>query len=507
VKLRLTLAVVCVICAVGGGGNAQGGIRIGVRNGNSYTVTVLPLDTYVARVLAGEAAPKTAPAALEALAIAVRTYTAANMGKHRAEGFDLCDQTHCQVMRTANPDTERASHATAGLVLFSGTSPATIYYSASCGGRTELPSAVWPGSVNPPHLPSRDDDACKGFPAWSAELAEADLQRALAAAGIKGTLRNMRITSRNASGRVDKLALDGMTPSEMSGQDLRMAVGPTLGWLRVLSTNFELRRIGTAYRFTGRGSGHGVGMCVIGAMHRAEAGESAASILSQYYPGLEVAPYTPASSAPVTTAAAAPAAVVPSAAQPPPAAPSSLSAPTAAAASAVPRRDISVVVPPSDAGERTVLESLIARARDDLSRTLAIAAPPRLAATFHPSASEYERASGHPWYTSGSVVDGTLHFLPVGVLRDRGVLERTVRRGLTAQMTAASLEGRPAWIREGVAAYFADPQASAETRGPCPTDTELAQPLSAGALSDAYARARACVARQIADGRSWRELR
>ncbi len=232
-------------------------------------------------MLAGEAAPNTAPAALEALAIAVRTYTAANMGKHRAEGFDLCDQTHCQVMRTANADTERASKATAGLVLLDGAVPAHIYYSASCGGRTELPSAVWPGSPDPPYLPSREDDACRGFPAWSAELAAADLQRALAAAGYKGTLRNIRIASRNGSGRVDKLVLEGMTPSELSGQDLRMAVGPTLGWLRILSASFDLRRAGTAYRFAGRGSGHGVGMCVIGAMHRAEAGETAASILAQ----------------------------------------------------------------------------------------------------------------------------------------------------------------------------------------------------------------------------------
>jgi SpoIID/LytB domain protein len=480
-KRRLTLAVVCVTCAVGTGGSAQGGIRIGVRNGGSYTVTVLPLDTYVARVLAGEAAPNTAPAALEALAIAVRTYTAANMGKHRADGFDLCDQTHCQVMRTANADTERASQATAGLVLFSGASPATIYYSASCGGRTELPSAVWPASPDPPHLPSRGDDACRGFPAWSAELTEADLQRALAAAGLRGTLRNMRIASRNASGRVDKITLEGMTPSEISGQDLRMAVGPTLGWLRILSANFELRRAGTAYRFTGRGSGHGVGMCVIGAMHRAEAGESAASILDQYYPGLRIAPYAPAAVAPPVATEAA----------------------TVSA-----RSDITLVLPPSDSSERNSLETLIARARDDLSRTLAVAAPARLAATFHASASDYERASGHPWFTSGAVVDGALHFLPAAVLRDRGVLERTVRRGLVAQMTASSLEGRPTWIREGIAGYFADPQASVpESRNPCPTDAELARPLSAGALSDALVRARACVARQLADGRSWRDLR
>jgi stage II sporulation protein D len=275
-----------------------------VLSGGTYTVTVVPLDTYVARVLAGEAAPNTAPAALEALAIAVRTYTVANMGKHRSDGFDLCDQTHCQVMRTANASTERASAATAGLILLDGRTAATIYYSASCGGRTELPSEVWPKSNDPSYLPSRDDDACRGFPAWSAELTTADLQRALAAAGLRGTLRDIRIAARNESGRVSKLVLEGMTPSEMSGQDLRMAIGPTLGWMRILSANFELRRVATVYRFTGRGSGHGVGMCVIGAMHRAEAGQTAAQILSQYYPGLRMGPYTVVAPPGVTTTAA-----------------------------------------------------------------------------------------------------------------------------------------------------------------------------------------------------------
>jgi SpoIID/LytB domain protein len=475
--LPCVLGFLCVLVQ----GSAQSGIRIGVLSSGSYTVTVLPLDAYVARVLAGEAAPNTAPAALEALAIAVRTYTAANMGKHRGEGFDLCDQTHCQVMRTANADTERASKATAGLVLFDGAVPATIYYSASCGGRTELPSAVWPGSPDPSYLPSREDDACRGFPAWSAELAAADLQRALATAGYKGTLRNMRIASRNGSGRVDKLVLEGMTPSEISGQDLRMAVGPTLGWLRILSASFDLRRAGTAYRFAGRGSGHGVGMCVIGAMHRAEAGETATSILAQYYPGLRIAPYAPAASAPSP--------------------PVTIEAP--------PRRpDLNLVLPTSDAAERGGLESFVARARDELSRTLAVDAPPRLTATFHATAAEYEKASGHPWFTSGALVDGSLHFLPASVLRDRGVLERTVRRGLVALMTASSLAGRPLWIREGIAGYFADPQAPIpETRQTCPTDAELARPVSAGALSDAYARARACVARQVAGGRLWRDVR
>ena len=44
-------------------------------------------------------------------------------------------------------------------------------------------------------------------------------------------------------------------------------------------------------------------------------------------------------------------------------------------------------------------------------------------------------------------------------------------------------------------------------RLPCPTDLELVQPVSAGALSNAFARAKACFARQVGSGRSWRDVR
>ena len=67
--------------------------------GGGYSVSELPMETYVARVLAGEAVRDSQPAALEALAITIRTFALANRGRHRADGFDLCDQTHCQVLR------------------------------------------------------------------------------------------------------------------------------------------------------------------------------------------------------------------------------------------------------------------------------------------------------------------------------------------------------------------------------------------------------------------------
>jgi len=61
-------------------------------------VATIPLEVYVARVLAGEAEPGAADAAQQALAVAIRTYAIVNEGRHRRDGFDLCDTTHCQVM-------------------------------------------------------------------------------------------------------------------------------------------------------------------------------------------------------------------------------------------------------------------------------------------------------------------------------------------------------------------------------------------------------------------------
>src|SRR5204862_2448092 len=106
-------------------------VRIGVLRNGRYEVVSLPLEVYVARVLTGEAAPESPPASLEALAIAIRTYTATNRGRHGSDGFDLCDQTHCQVLSKLTTSTEKAGQGTEGQFgLYCGRQ-ATVLYSAS----------------------------------------------------------------------------------------------------------------------------------------------------------------------------------------------------------------------------------------------------------------------------------------------------------------------------------------------------------------------------------------
>ena len=221
--------------------------------------------------------------------MAVRTFAVGNRGRHQRDGFDLCSLTHCQVLREPYAAVREAAAATAGQILVFNGAPASVFYNASCGGRTERPSAVWPGADDPEYLPSKSDRACDGEPRWAAEIPVQDLERTLTAAGYRGSrLRGLEVDGRSASGRVARVHLDGMTPDAISGQDLRMIVGRALGWHLLKSTDFTVRRTGGGYRFDGKGFGHGVGLCVLGSVRRAEHGDSAREILRAYYPGLEI---------------------------------------------------------------------------------------------------------------------------------------------------------------------------------------------------------------------------
>jgi len=175
-------------------------------------------------------------------------------------------------------------------------------------------------------------------------------------------------------------------------------------------------------------------------------------------------------------------------------------------------------LPEGDEGERTRLGRDIAKARDDIAKALAVTPPARVTVRFHATTDDYERATNQPWFTSGAVVAGTLHLLPLAVLRERGVLDRTIRHELVHMMTDDVLASRAAWVREGAAIYFAGerpiagevvqrPAFRPDPRASCPIDRELLQPVSVGALANAFARARACFVKQVEAGKAWKDVR
>ncbi len=124
-------------------------------------ITSVPLDDYVLGSVLAEVTPLDEPDAVvatiyEVQAIIARTYAVAQLGRHRAEGFDLCDTTHCQLYDPARVRSSRFAAAaraavveTRGRILVYGTHAAEALFHADCGGATAAADAVWGGRSVP----------------------------------------------------------------------------------------------------------------------------------------------------------------------------------------------------------------------------------------------------------------------------------------------------------------------------------------------------------------------
>ena len=118
----------------------------------------MPLEEYVAAVLAGESSSFQSDEALKAMAVAARSYGLHFRGRHASEGFDLCATTHCQRVEpgAVTPRLAAAAEQTAGEVLWYEGKPAYTCYSRNCGGVTEDASVVW-SDLAAPYLRSHPD--------------------------------------------------------------------------------------------------------------------------------------------------------------------------------------------------------------------------------------------------------------------------------------------------------------------------------------------------------------
>jgi stage II sporulation protein D len=262
---------------------------ITARGGVLIFAVRLPVENYVERVVASESGPEDSLESLKALAIVVRSY--ALHESHGHADYDLCDSTHCQLLRWSGEVQVRsaAAHvatlATAGETLWFHGQRALGYFHKDCGGRTATPAEIWPRSQPVAYLPSRVDPFCvaHGGREWSEELTRAQLTTVLAAHGlVPQGWRDLNVARRGESGRAVTLRLDS---TEISAEQFRLAVGESMGWNRIPSTWFEVSRQGDRFLFHGRGWGHGVGLCQTGAAVMAAQGQSAQQILAQYFPG------------------------------------------------------------------------------------------------------------------------------------------------------------------------------------------------------------------------------
>lgn len=265
-------------------------------------ITTVTLEDYVLGAALSEVTPtgvsdRAAATVYEVQGVIARTYAAAHIGRHAAEGFDLCDQTHCQLYQPSRLQTSsfgqvarQAVARTAGRILLFAGRPADTVFHADCGGATTNPADAWGGPALP-YLPTQTDKV-PGLThrtwAFTAPVREwTQILRADARTDPGGTVSRLRIIDRDKSGRATSIEIGGPSPRTVSGDTFRTVVTGSRGIRSIMSTRFSIAKVADGYRVEGSGFGHGVGLCQIGALARSKRGDSAGQILAHYYPGAQ----------------------------------------------------------------------------------------------------------------------------------------------------------------------------------------------------------------------------
>ena len=330
----------------------RGALQISSRGGQLRVVNQLGIETYLASVVGSEMPHQWPLAALQAQAVAARTYALRQKG--RGGGWDVKATVASQVYRGVESETastREAVNSTRALVLVHGGRLIDAVFHSSSGGRTEASGMVWRQQL--PYLVSvPDHDQHSPVHSWQKRFDSETLRKRLPETG---GLEDVSVLTRSASGRVRQARIQGPRGSlVMSGRELRRRLGlkSTLVQFELVSgqipsrpslhtrlqplpaiqvstpassgTRSRIDRItasvaavpppsdhvlrlpvstvrprgsqtlpedGVKLLVRGQGFGHGVGMSQWGAHGLAQQGADFRTILRHYYKGADVVPF------------------------------------------------------------------------------------------------------------------------------------------------------------------------------------------------------------------------
>ncbi len=194
-------------------------------------VVDVPLERYVRGVVSAEMPSSWPLAALEAQAIASRTYALTDdQGGAR---FDVYADTRSQMYRGVSAETaatNAAVAATTGQIVMYGGKPAITYYFASSGGMTENNENSFLGSTPEPWLRAVPDAYETAASSWKVSIGFAAAATHLSGL-VKGSFRGIEVLGRGASPRiVSAEVLGSRGDTQVSGPELEARLGLDSAW-------------------------------------------------------------------------------------------------------------------------------------------------------------------------------------------------------------------------------------------------------------------------------------
>jgi len=251
----------------------------------------LKMEEYIQGVVAAEMDTKWPVNALAAQAILARTFTLENINSGRVKKLHGTDaSTNVEEFQAYDPtkindNVKKAVELTRGEVVTVNNNPIHAWFSACDGGISASAEEGLAYTKEPTHYAKAGaQDGCLAITepknkAWEARIPVAQVRTAVQKTTGKdpGAVNQASIEKKGPSGRVEQLKIGDVS---LSGPSLRLALGSEKVRSMLLS---DLRVEGGQLVMTGKGFGHGVGMCQWGARLMADQGKSPEDIVKFYF--------------------------------------------------------------------------------------------------------------------------------------------------------------------------------------------------------------------------------
>ena len=321
----------------------QGVLHLVVEADKICAINELPVEQYLVSVISSEMKATSSIEFLKAHAVISRSWLLAQMERRRQQGqrengffsfikkddelirwydrddhtiFDVCADDHCQryqgITKANNIHVVQAVRDTKGQILMYGDEICDARFSKCCGGETEEFQYCWEDTPKPYLVSIRDaigggDPFCKtndqrilrqvlndydqetaDFYRWTVSYTEEEL-RHIIERRLKmsfGEILDLIPLERGKSGRIWKLKIVGKERTFTIGKELE--IRRALSDIHLYSSAFDVEKKGDRFILHGKGWGHGVGLCQIGAAVMGERGYSYEQILLHYYQHAEI---------------------------------------------------------------------------------------------------------------------------------------------------------------------------------------------------------------------------
>jgi len=314
----------------------RGMLRLVVESDKVLAINELSVEQYLESVISSEMSATSSPELLKAHAVISRSWLLSQKQRRQtsqhATGFfsfikkddellrwhdreehtlfDVCADDHCQryqgITRASSPAVAEAIRQTRGQVLVYAGELCDARFSKCCGGRTEEFQYCWE-NISKPYLVSVADPFCNtkdkrvlqqvlndydqetpDFYRWQVEYTREQLTE-LVNRKLKmdlGEILDLVPLDRGKSGRIWRLKIVGSKRTFIIGKELE--IRRALSESHLYSSDFDVEQHGDRIILNGRGWGHGVGLCQIGAAVMGEKGYGYDEILLYYYRGAEI---------------------------------------------------------------------------------------------------------------------------------------------------------------------------------------------------------------------------